>query len=462
MTDPDIFAMRNKLERIFRAGLERVNPYKMITRHVHLDGNNLVVAIEDRRISIDLGDFRRVLLLGAGKASAPMAHALEDLLGDRIDEGLVCVKYGHTVDLKRVELLEAGHPIPDQNGVQAARRMADLVTGADAETLVINCISGGGSALLPYPMDRKTSRGLIDLSLDEKQQTTTALLRCGADIQEINCVRKHISAIKGGRLLQMLQPARVLNFILSDVVGDDLGSIASGMTTYDETTFAQALDILQRYDIFEEIPRNVLLALDHGAHGRIPETVKYGDVSLERVDNILIGTNRQALHAAAANASELGFFVQTITAQLTGEARYAAKAIADIAKDVAVNDMFSPKPVCLLFGGETVVTLQGEGTGGRNQEMALAFLREMTGWKDAAHRVFFLAASTDGNDGPTDAAGGFADVGVCDIMNPCSIKEIETYLKSNDSYHFLEKNGALYKTGPTNTNVCDLQIVLVL
>ncbi|MGK2906929.1 MAG: glycerate kinase type-2 family protein [Desulfuromonadales bacterium] len=454
--------MRNKLDQIFRAGLERVNPYAMITKHVRLDGNHMVVTIGQQRISIDLGDFKRIVLLGAGKASAPMALALEELLGDRIDQGLVCVKYGHTADLKRVELVEAGHPIPDQRGVQAAKRMASLVTEADAETLVVNCISGGGSALLPYPMDQQTSRGLVDLTLEEKQQTTSALLRCGADIQEINCVRKHISAIKGGRLLQMLQPARMVNFILSDVVGDDLGSIASGMTTYDETTYARALDILSRFNILNDIPQPVLQALEYGANGRIPETVKCGDTSLERVDNILIGTNRQALQAAAARASELGFFVQTITAQLTGEARYAAKVIADIARDVAISDMFSAKPVCLLFGGETVVTLKGEGTGGRNQEMSLAFLREMSKWKNESRRVFFLAASTDGNDGPTDAAGGFADIGVCDMMNPCSFTEIETYLNANDSYHFLEKNGALYKTGPTNTNVCDMQIVLIL
>lgn len=462
MTETDHLTMRNKLAQIFSAGLDRVNPHTMISRHVRLENNHLVVAIDDRRFAIDLGEFNRIILLGAGKASAPMALALEELLGDRIDQGLVCVKYGHSTELKRVELVEAGHPIPDQSGVQAARRMADLAVQADAKTLVINCISGGGSALLPYPMDRKTSRGLIDLSLDEKQQTTSALLRCGANIREINCIRKHVSAIKGGRLLQMLHPARVVNFILSDVVGDDLGSIASGMTTYDETTFAQALEILKRYNLRADIPAKVIRALEYGAQGRFPETVKRGDGSLDRVDNILIGTNRQALQAAAAKALDLEFIVQAITAQLTGEARCAAKVIADIARDVVASDMFTQKPACLLFGGETVVTLHGQGKGGRNQEMALAFLKDMTTWGQESGRVFFLAASTDGNDGPTDAAGAFADAGVINLQHPASQEEIEVSLASNDSYHFFENHGALYKTGPTNTNVCDLQVVLII
>lgn len=461
-TAADHLNMRKKLAEIFETGLDRVNPYTMITRHVRIVDNHLVVEMPDRQSMFDLEDYKRIILLGAGKASGPMVLAFEDILGERITQGLVCVKYGHTADLKRVELIEAGHPIPDQNGLNAARRIAELATRADAETLVINCISGGGSALLPYPLDERSSGGLVGLSLDEKQQITSALLRCGADIREINCIRKHLSALKGGRLLQMLYPARALNFILSDVVGDDLSSIASGMTTYDETTFGQALDILGRYHIQAEVPPQVLKALELGAQGRIPETVKRGEPVMERVDNILIGTNRQALLAAAAKASELGFFVHTITSQLTGEARSAAKVIADIAKDVAVNDMFSAKPACLLFGGETVVTLRGQGKGGRNQELALAFLQELTDWKEGAGRVFFLAASTDGNDGPTDAAGAFADSRVIDLCHLSCRKEIEASLADNDSYHFFEKYGALYKTGPTNTNVCDLQIVLVV
>ncbi|WP_221252342.1 glycerate kinase type-2 family protein [Desulfuromonas versatilis] len=454
--------MRRQLSEIFQAGLERVDPYRMITRHLRVEGDRLVVAMEGYHLEVPLGDYRRILLLGAGKASGPMARAVEEILGDRIESGLVCVKYGHTVDLRRAEMVEAGHPVPDRNGVDAARRIAALARAADAQTLVINCISGGGSALLPFPMDGATSGGLVELSLDDKQCTTSALLRCGADIQEINCVRKHISGIKGGRLLQMLQPARSLNLILSDVVGDDLGSIASGMTTFDATSYAQALEIVDRYRLRTEIPAQVLRALELGAQGRIPETVKAGASCLERVDNVMIGTNRQALLAAAAKAASLGFEVRALTSQLAGEARHAAKVIADIAKDVVVSDMLAAKPACLLLGGETVVTLRGNGKGGRNQEMALAFLDELKTWGEGRRRVFFLAASTDGNDGPTDAAGAFADEEVLRQTWALEGDCLANALNNNDSYHFFEKTGGLFKTGPTNTNVCDLQIAIII
>ena len=462
ITNPNPGRMREVLAGIFRAGLERVDPYAMIARQLSLEGDELVVATEGRRIAIPLRDYRRILLLGAGKAAAPMARAVEELLGERLEQGLVCVKYGHTETLKRVELVEAGHPVPDQAGVVAARRIAALARGADAQTLVITCISGGGSALLPAPLDRESSRGLVELTLEEKQRTTALLLACGADIREINCVRKHLSALKGGRLLQLLQPARSLNLILSDVVGDDLGSIASGLTAYDATTYAQALEIVERYRLRRQLPAAVIRALELGVQGEIPETVKPGDPCLARVDNVLLGSNRQALLAAAARAAELGFQVRPLTAQLCGEARHAARAIADIARDAAVSDMLVKKPACLLCGGETVVTLQGQGKGGRNQELALAFLTEMAGWGEEKERVFFLSAATDGNDGPTDAAGAFADAQVLAHPAVTGVEALRQALADNDSYHLFTAAEALFRTGPTNTNVCDLQIALVL
>ncbi|WP_147821710.1 glycerate kinase type-2 family protein [Salidesulfovibrio onnuriiensis] len=454
--------MREHLEAIFAAGLDRVNPYKMITRHVNVQNGQLIVAMENYERSVNLDDYNRILVLGAGKASAPMAKAFEEILGDRIEKGLVCVKYGHTEPLERVEVVEAGHPIPDENGVHAAKRIADLASEADAETLVINCISGGGSALLPSPMDERVSGGLASLSLVDKQRVTEALLRCGADITEINCVRKHISGMKGGRLLQLMHPARSLNFILSDVIGDDLGSIASGVTSHDETTFSDALAIIDRYELRGDIPANVLTILELGAQGRIPETPGAGDPALATADNILIGTNRQALLAAAARARELGYQVQALTAQLGGEARHVAKVLADIAKDATSCDMFLKKPVCLITGGESVVTLQGNGRGGRNQEMALAFLHELSRWRHGRDQVHFLAASTDGNDGPTDAAGAFADERALLSYHELQGETIHESLKNNDSYNFFERIGALFKTGPTNTNVCDLQMVLIV
>lgn len=454
--------MRTHLQSIFEAGLERVNPYTMVIDHVQLNDETLTVTLEGSTVSVDLRDYTSIMLLGAGKASAPMAQAFETILGDRISKGLICVKYGHVAPLQHVDIIEAGHPLPDENGVRAAGQIAELAREADDKTLVLTCISGGGSALLPLPLGLELSDGHIALSLDDKQQATAALLRCGADITEINCVRKHISAIKGGRLMQLVTPARSLNFILSDVVGDDLSSIASGVTTYDETTFGDALAIIERYDLGHEVPHGVLRALALGAQGHIPETLKADDPALARVDNLLIGTNRQALLAAAAKARELGYTVHPITAQLTGEARHVARVIADIAKDVATSDMFTKKPACLLFGGETVVTVQGDGTGGRNQEIALAFLAEMSRWGVERERVHFLAASTDGNDGPTDAAGAFADAELLRQIPSLDGTTITKTLNNNDSYHFFAPLGGLLKTGPTNTNVCDLQIVLIV
>jgi len=451
--------LRQDLTSIFRAGLDRVNPYRMIERHVRLQGDSLVVQTEFTALTVDLGAYDRILLLGAGKASAPMARAFEELLGERISGGLVCVKEGHGEPLSRTRLVEASHPLPDRRGLAAASELAALARQADECTLVINCISGGGSALLPCPLAGDFAAGRAEISLADKQTTTGALLRCGADIREINCVRKHLSGLKGGRLLQLLAPARSLNFILSDVIGDDLGSIASGLTSADTTTFADALAIIDRYRLRESPPASVLQALTRGAAGELPETVKPGDPVLQRTDNILIGTNRQALLAAGDRARELGYQVRLLSARIGGEARHVARTLADIARDVAVSDMLLSKPACLIVGGETVVTLRGNGKGGRNQELALAFLAEMARWDEERHHVALLAASTDGNDGPTDAAGAFADNEALQLAG--GREEIERALGNNDSYHFFERSGGLLKTGPTNTNVCDLQIILI-
>lgn len=449
---------RAHLQQIFRAGLARVDPYQAIRRHVRLAGSQLLVTTEEQSLRLDLDQFRRVILLGAGKATAPMARAFEDLLGARLDAGFICVKEGHSEPLQRIELVEASHPTPDARGVEAAQKIIEMATAADERTLVINCLSGGGSALLPCPLN--DPRQGLSISLSDKQETTNQLLCCAASIREINCVRKHLSVIKGGRLLQHLAPARSLNFILSDVVGDDLSSIASGMTSADPTTFADALAIIGKYHLRARIPARVLQALERGASGQLPETLKPGDAALELTDNMIIGSNRQALLAAGQQATELGYQTRMIAAQMEGEARQVARTMADIARDVAVSDMFVKKPACLLFGGETVVTIKGQGKGGRNQEMALAFLQQMSQWSPYQQQaVSFLAASTDGNDGPTDAAGAFADAAI--LRQTKDPLEMERALSDNDSYHFFERHRALLKTGPTNTNVCDVQIILI-
>lgn len=451
---------RNDLEAIFRAGLRRVDPYRMISEHVHLDGSILRIGVENDLLEIDLAEFREVYILGAGKATAPMARAMEEVLGDHLTAGRIVVKYGHTDRPRVVETIEAGHPVPDQYGVLGARKVLALAEKAGNSSLVINLISGGGSALLPVPGSFTAHGREIQLTLADKQETTQALLASGAEIREINCVRKHLSAIKGGRLLEKIAPARSVSFILSDVVGDDLSSIASGLTTADPTTFADAVAVVKRYNLENKVPERVWRYLQAGLAGDVPESLKCGAAALALTANILMGTNRTALNAAAHKAEKLGYAVVRLTSRITGEAREVAKMLAAIAADARLGLISTTKPVCIISGGEPVVTLSGQGKGGRNQELALAFLREMELQPELYGTVAFLAASTDGNDGPTDAAGAFASL---DLVARCKENnlDIADFLKNNDAYHLYEAIGGLYRTGPTNTNVCDLHIVLM-
>jgi glycerate 2-kinase len=448
------------LRDIFSAALERIDPYKMIVNHVRLEGSTLAVDFEDERHRVNLDGFDRVLVLGAGKASARMAKAVEDILGARITKGLVSVKYGHEEKLSRIEVAQAGHPTPDANGVAAAGRIAAMVRGADERTLILNMISGGGSALLPCPLVHEGGGEAVRLTLGDKQGITRALLACGADITEINCVRKHISGVKGGRLLHLMEPATSLNFILSDVVGDRLDTIASGLTTYDDTTFEEALSIIEKYKLGDAAPKNVLRAIELGARGKIGETPKRGDPAADFATNILIGSNHAALVAARDKAEALGYAVAALTCALTGEAREAAKFFFGIARDVRKNGLLVAPPACVIAGGETVVSLKGDGKGGRNQEMALAFLAELAKDEQGGERIYFLSASTDGSDGPTDAAGAFASARLLAKTQSLGLS-IEAALQNNDSYHFFEAAGGLLKTGPTMTNVCDLHMIIV-
>jgi len=450
----------SQLEAIFRAALDRVDPYKMITAHVRMEGSRLAVTFEGRRYETDLDRFNRILVIGAGKASALMAKAVEDVVGDRISGGIVVVKHGHAEKLKSVEVIEAGHPTPDENGVRAARRISELARDAGEDTLVLNLVSGGGSALLCSPLAVESAEASVRLTLGDKQAVTTALLACGADIREINCLRKHLSGVKGGRLLQLLAPATSLNFILSDVVGDRLDTISSGVTACDATTYADALGIIEKYGLRGNIPQSVMHALTLGADGKIPETMKPGDPVAVSATNILIGTNLAAVMAAKECARSFGYNAVALTCSLTGEAREAARFLFAIAHDVRNIGLLSDKPALIIAGGETVVTLNGSGKGGRNQEMALAFLAELALDEDNGKGIFFLSASTDGSDGPTDAAGAFASAEVLNLARRAGLSP-ESYLRNNDSYHFFDKIGQLLRTGPTKTNVCDLHLVAI-
>ncbi|MDR2370136.1 MAG: glycerate kinase [Treponema sp.] len=459
---------RGDLSAIFTAALRRVDPYAMIKERVALDGSLLSVRADKENLEWDLGRYNRIFLIGAGKASAKMALGLEEILNDRISESVIAVKPGHTENLKHINMIPAGHPVPDAGSVEAGKAVADLCRRADEKTLIISLISGGGSALLSVPYAWKDGEGLHSLTLEDKQETTRALLSCGADIREINCIRKHLSLIKGGRLAALAAPAVTVNLILSDVPGDRLDAVASGLFVPDDSTYGEAAGVIEKYGLDRlrpaggggRLPDAVIKAIRLGAEGKLGETPKRGDHAFDSVKNILIGSNYGALLAAEEKARGLGYGTLVLSSEITGEAREAAKFYMGIARGVLKHDLAVKKPACVVAGGETTVTLRGGGKGGRNQEMALAFLAEIEADPASSEGISFLAASTDGNDGPTDAAGAFADTEILASGRAAGLS-VPAYLAENDSYHYFDRLGYLFKTGATNTNVCDVQIMII-
>jgi hydroxypyruvate reductase len=452
--------VRAQLHEMLMAACRRVDPYAMIKERVSLSGSMLRVKLEDETLVFDLSAYERVIMLGAGKATAKMALAVEEILGDRIAQALIAVKPGHTERLERTRMIEAGHPVPDAGSVEAGRAVAELARAADEKTFIINLVSGGGSALLSCPYAWKDSSGEHALSLSDKQAVTKALLACGATIQEINCIRKHLSGIKGGRLAELMHPAASLNLILSDVVGDRLDSIASGLTAPDTTSYREALELVDKYAIAGKLPAVALEALRLGAAGKLPETPKAGNPVFGKVRNVLIGSNYGALLAAEAAARSFGYETVVLSPEITGEAREVAKSLIGIARSVKKYGRPLKPPACVIAGGESTVTLHGDGKGGRNQEMALSFLAEIEGNPAGSAGIWFLSASTDGNDGPTDAAGAYADLEVSAAAATAGLSVLD-YLRRNDSYHFFDRIGFLEKTGATNTNVCDVHLIVV-
>jgi len=409
-----------------------------------VEGGRLRIA--DR--AFDLDRLRRLVVVGAGKASARMALALEELLGDRITKGAVSVKYGHGEPLRRVRVFEAGHPVPDEAGVRAARDILAAVEGSTPEDLVIALISGGGSALLPLPAQ--------GITLEQKQRVTEELLRCGATIHELNAVRKHLSAVKGGGLARAASPAPVVALLLSDVVGDDPDVIASGPTVADRSRFEDAVEIVRQFGLEERLPEAVTARLRRGARGEIAETAKPGDRDLGRCVSRVIGSNRRALLAAADAARSLGHPPLILSSSVEGEARDVAGVHASIAAEVVRSGHPVPAPACLLSGGETTVTVRGAGRGGRNTEFVLAAAIALGGLPG----VVVLSAGTDGTDGPTDAAGAIADPGTLERARAAGL-DARAHLAANDSHTFFEREGGLVLTGPTNTNVMDVRVLLV-
>jgi hydroxypyruvate reductase len=405
-----------------------------------------ILCAADRRF--DLHACERVLVVGAGKAVAPMAKAIEDLLGDRISAGLVVVKDGHGLPLERIRIQEAGHPVPDERGVAGTLEILNLLEGAGENDVVICLISGGGSALLTAPSD--------GVRLADKQAATRNLLACGATIHEINTIRKHLSRAKGGQLARAAHPAAVLSLILSDVVGDDLDVIASGPTVPDPSRFQDALEILERYAIWNRTPGPVRERLSRGATGRLAETPKPGDPAFRRSAHVLVGSCLRALAAAAHAAEQLRYQPLILTSRVVGEAREVSKAFVAIGKEILSSGHPLKPPACILMGGETTVTLQGEGRGGRNQEFVLAGAIAL----DGTERVVLLAGGTDGTDGPTEAAGAVADGFTLARASALGMRPF-AFLKRNDSYHFFKPLDDLILTGPTRTNVMDVYLLLV-
>jgi hydroxypyruvate reductase len=436
--------MRKDAVDIFHAGLGAVDPFAAVRRHVSLDHGQLIVGGK----TVDLSQVNELLIVGAGKASGAMAAALEEILADRITGGLVVVKYGHAVDLCHTSLVEAGHPIPDKNGQEGAERIRKYVAAAGEKDLVICLMSGGGSALLPSPGP--------GLTLADKQETIQVLLSCGATIHEINTIRKHLSRIKGGQLALSAHPAKVVSLILSDVVGDDLDVIASGPAVPDSSTFQDCTDILSKYGIADKLPKTINRYLNDGAQGIIKETPKPGHPAFHHTDHFIIGNNFQALAAARRYAESLGYDTVMLTSLLTGETRDAAHFQAAILREITRSGHPATPPACLLSGGETTVTLKGKGKGGRNQEFALASTIAL----ENVSPVVYLSAGTDGTDGPTDAAGAIMDSTTLTRAKTMGL-DPATFLSNNDSYHFFQKLGDLFITGPTRTNVMDIQIALV-
>jgi len=437
------------LRTIFDAALAAVDPYYAVLGSAKVANGHLRVADAD----YDLAALKRILVVGGGKATARMAQAVETLLGEYITTGLIVVKDGHTLPLKNIEQVEAAHPVPNAAGEAGARRILDLVRAADEKTLMLCLLSGGASALLVAPD--------TGLTLQDKQEATGLLLRAGASIDELNAVRKHLSAIKGGRLAQAAFPAQVLTLLLSDVIGDRLDVIASGPTAVDGSSFADALAVISKYGLLDKMPQRVTALLQQGACGQLAETAKAGDRCFNQTRNVIVGALRLALEAAAIESRRLGLNTRIISAELQGEARAAAHFLAQIARR-ELSGMCGGERCCLLCGGETTVTVRGTGLGGRNQELALAFALEIEGMDG----VTLLSAATDGSDGPTAAAGAQVDGRTAARARELGI-DPQPHLDANDSYAFFrrydERSGehSHLITGPTGTNVMDMQLLLL-
>ena len=427
---------------IFRKALESVDGGNAVRRHLKraADPESMI----GDAFLLEAEKYERIFLIAVGKAAVPMAQAIEEIVSVPLAQETVVTKHGHAGPLRDSVAIEAGHPIPDEAGERAARQIRDLLVGKlTARDLLLVAVSGGASALLPAPAD--------PVKLIAKQETTDLLLRAGANIHELNAVRKHLSFLKGGRLAKLAYPAQIVSLLLSDVIGDPLDVIGSGPTAPDESTFGGAIAVLERFDLIERVPHVVRSYLEDGAAGRVDETPKPGDPIFDNVRNVIVGSNLLALEAARSEALRLGYETEILSNAVDGEASAVG---AEYANRLSATER-DGKRRCFLAGGETTVAVRGPGKGGRNQELALAAAIGMAG----APSVAVLSAGTDGTDGPTDAAGAFANGATIARATKLGI-DAQQHLMHNNSYPFFDALGDLIRTGPTGTNVMDIQILL--
>lgn len=439
--------LRSDAARIWTAALNAVDPQTAVRRFAKRRGS--ILTIGDR--NMDLDSAGRVWVLGAGKAAAPMGSAVERILGKYLAGGILVTKYGHGGPLKKLELVEAGHPLPDRNGLLAGKRIVEMAkTQIGPHDLVLCLLSGGGSALLVSPA--------AGITLEDKLACTDVLLRAGANIRELNAVRKHLSNLKGGGLASLLPRNRVFSLILSDVVGDALDTIASGPLVPDPTTYRECMEILERLQVADSVPRAVIGRLEAGLSGGIPETPKSGDPVFRLKESVVVGSNTRACTAAAAAARRLGYRTMILTTRLEGDTSAAAAFHMSIAREIVTNKRPVRRPACILSGGETTVKVSGSGKGGRNQEFALQCV---AGLAHLPAPCLVASLGTDGTDGPTEAAGALADNSTLARSIKFGARFLEESLRENNSYGFFDRLGDLIVTGPTRTNVMDVHIILI-
>jgi len=444
---PELRRARGILIEVVKKAIASVDPSIAMRRRLRKDGTRLRVGDQE----FDLSKAGKIVVVGGGKASGRMAEVLEEIIGNRITGGVVNVSEGTAAEhrLRRIKLIEAGHPLPTEASVKGAEEMMDIVSGLGPNDIVICLLSGGGSALVTLPAE--------GISLEELRETTQLLLKSGASIQEVNAVRKHLSGIKGGQLAKAAYPARIITLSISDVVGDRLDTIASGPTYPDSTTFSDALTVIDKYRLTEKVPRNVLKHLKLGAGGKVPETPKPGEKYFLNTFHEIIASNADAVRAAAEVGKSHGLEVSVLTTTMQGEAREVGTHLVSISKKVAEANKPVSRPALLISGGETTVTVKGKGKGGRNQELMLAAAIGISGLENVAIASF----STDGIDGPTDSAGAVADGFTLKRAKHLKLDPLD-YLERNDSYSFFKELGDLLVTGPTGTNVADVACLILI